>query len=121
MATVLSTLTMRCPARLRGADTCSKCVNVLKAPTYRCREDATRCGQVRNHFGEEISLYIAFMNFYNRKLFLPALIGVVLFVLCLVLPGSLAANWPPYIAPLYAISMVTWTAIMQARGGHAQE
>jgi len=75
---------------------------------------------VRNHYGEELALYMAFMNTYNQTLLPFALLGALVFVVCLFLPGSYTSNYT-YLAPLYCVCMVIFAALLQMLWAHENQ
>jgi len=75
---------------------------------------------VRNHFGEELALYTAFMNKYSQTLFPFALLGVGMYVLCMMLPGAMTYNYT-YLAPFYVVAMVVFSALLQQKWKHENQ
>ena len=69
---------------------------------------------VRNHFGEELALYMSFMNKYSQTLLPFALLGIAMYLLCSLLPGTFSLNYT-YLAPFYVTAMVVFSALLQCR------
>ncbi|EQC41790.1 hypothetical protein SDRG_00653 [Saprolegnia diclina VS20] len=49
-------------------------------------------GELRNYFGEKIALYFAWLEFYTKSLLLPAVIGIIIYVLDIRNIGNVAAG-----------------------------
>ncbi|KDO32354.1 hypothetical protein SPRG_02832 [Saprolegnia parasitica CBS 223.65] len=49
-------------------------------------------GELRNYFGEKIALYFAWLEFYTKSLLLPAVIGIIIYVLDTGNVGNVAAG-----------------------------
>ncbi|CAE6500154.1 unnamed protein product, partial [Rhizoctonia solani] len=56
----------------------------------------TELDKIRDNFGESLALYFSFLSFYTRALFVPAILGLIAWVLK-----------TPY-HPLYSISLSLW-------------
>jgi len=59
---------------------------------------------IRAHFGEELALYLAFINLSIRVLLPVSLVGVLLFVVCTLAP-SLTGGYT-HLAPFFVTAMI---------------
>ena len=66
--------------------------------------------EIRDYFGEKISLYFGYLGFYTRMLVLPALVGTFVALVQLIQGFDYG-----YVIPVYAVLIVIWSGITISR------
>ena len=95
--------------------------NKVKSAKKMTHEDLTI---LRNHFGEELALYMAFMNKYSQTLYPFAVLGVGMFLLCQVSSHITSTSFTDkytYLAPFYVLAMVIFSALLQQQWKHENQ
>ena len=70
---------------------------------FRWSMDDIRC-----YFGEEIAFYFAWLSFYNKALYIPAIGGAIVFTLDWLYP---AATWAKLAVAVYCAVVALWCVL----------
>jgi hypothetical protein len=61
--------------------------------------------EVRDYFGEKIGLYFAFVGFYTFWLFVPSVVGIIVYIL----QNRQVIGTDSYVNPIYMFLMMLWS------------
>jgi len=68
---------------------------------------------IREYFGEEIGLYFVWLGYILTSLWVPAIVGVMVFIVSMVAAGQSGSTDNPF-NPLYAIFIALWSIMVRA-------
>lgn len=83
--------------------------SVLVTSWVKTWKDAQPINAIRAYFGDEIGFYFAFLGVYSRWLVVPAVLGVIVFLL------EFFSDWSIYGRGLYSLVITSWaTAFLKS-------